>query len=193
MSLMKGLSKADTLALLEAHGMNTVERVVVKKPFVAESIIGKIISFSHEVISLRSWRRGKVLSPFYPNCPVDKLLQIINDNWDSLKVCDEIIISEGINPDNSLRAGKIIDGETSMLIEYFNGPGTVRKLDKIQPLIKTIPKTGSISLQSLDDWFPLCLAAKTLFRSYPGHIIEWSKYPYKIGKKKEHYIYWEVI
>lgn len=190
---MRGMSKSGTLDLLESHGMNTVERVVLKKPFVANQLINQLIKFPHDMVSIRSWKSGQVLCPFYPNRPITQLLQIVNDEWDKLKKMDEIIFAQGINPDQSHMAGKVMDNETEIHIEYFNGPGTVRKLDTITPLVKSFPKKGVLLTKPFKDWAPLYIAAKAFFCSYPHSIIEWSYYPYKIGKLQENYIYWEVI
>jgi len=195
--MMTGMSKADTLDLLEAHGMNTVDRIVVRKPFKAEQLIVKFMTSPHNVISLRSWKKGKHLCPFYPNQTQDQLLQIMNKDWDKLKVMDEIILSEGIDPEKSQMAGKILDTGNEYLVEYFKGPGTVRKLDTITPLTKRLPRKLTLGVDAVKDdfkiWAPLYIAAKAFFRAYPGTILEWSKYPNKIGKKKENFIFWEVI
>ncbi len=190
---MNGMSKADTLNLLDSHGLNTVDRIVVKKPFRAETLIGRLVNFPYEVISLRSWKEKMHLCPFYPNRPTGEILQIINDEWSKLKGMDEIIISQGINPEDSVMAGKIMDWDNEYVVEYFKGPGTVRKLDTITPLTERFPKRGMILSQVNKGWAPLYIAAKAFFRAYPGTIIEWSYYPYKIGKKNENWIYWEVL
>jgi len=187
------MSKADTLDLLEAHGMNTVDRIVLRKPFTAETLIRKFMTSPHSVISLRSWKKGKHLCPFYPNQTQDQLLQIMNRDWDKLKGMDEIILSEGIDPEESQMAGKILDTEKEYLIEYFKGPGTVRKLDTITPMSQRFSKRGKILPRESYEWLSLLVVAKAFFRAYPGTIIEWSRYPYKVGKKKENFIYWEVL
>jgi hypothetical protein len=190
---MRGMSKADTLDLLEVHGMNTVDRVVLKKPFKPKTLLESITTITHPKISMRTWERGRVLCPFYPNQSADDLIQVVGRDWPKIKLVDGIILSEGINPDDSKMAGKIMDGETDLIVEYFEGPGTVRKLDTITPLTKRFPKKGVILTTPFNDWASLYVAAKAFFRSYPSTIIEWSYYPYKVGKKQENYIYWEVL
>jgi hypothetical protein len=196
---MQGLSKGESLELLRSYGMNTPQFRVFKKPFNREEMIRGSFEFPGN-ISVRTWRAGKIMCPFFPNRFGGDVPNIIDDLFSLHPDLDEIIFSEGINPQDSLKCGRLshieIPGDDAYaVIEYFEGPGTVRELDnKVNEKVKRMTVGKYNQPTNGDAWISdLIRKCRMIFHVYPRATLEWSIYPTKIGTKKDNLIWWEIL
>lgn len=188
---MNRISKAESITLLQTFGLNTADRFVMKKPLIQDLLRAiYLMGDKYPKVSLRTHSIGKFNTPFFPNREVIDLVGEVDENWKDIEAQDEVILSEGINPDDSLCCGKIHDGNMGVLVEWIEGPGTVRDMEKL----------GYDSLnretihRSTEGWKGMLLRkVSKLFSAYPGCTIEWSLYKYGVGKQKSDFIFWEVI
>jgi hypothetical protein len=190
------MTKGDSLDVLKQNGLNTPIYRVFRTPFNRE----KMISSTHDFpgnISVRTWAKGKVECPFYPNQSFTTIPSILDYLFES--DLDEIIFSQGIDPSKSERCGRVshlMDYKTDNFacLEYFEGPGTVRDLDKKDPaerFSEIIPYWG----WKCPDLWKLYLMSKCrpFFGSYPLSTLEWSLYNDRVGRLKDTLIFWEVL
>ena len=195
---MDKISKGETLALLQANSLNTPVYHVFVAPF-DWAKIDRMIDIFEDRISIRTWQDGNILCPFFPNQTRPEahkaLKEIFRTTGDRL---GEIILSEGIDPATSVRCGRIMHTQftegADALIEYFDGPGTVRDLDKIERDRVNILTVRRFQTSDLLPWqlslFSLC---SKMFKQYPNCTIEWSQYDHPIGLRHLHFIFWEVL
>lgn len=195
---MKGLSKGDSLDLLRNYGMNTPIFRVFKKPFNREEMILTAFEFPGN-ISVRTWNEGKIMCPFFPNQLQNDIPRIIDGIFANYQV-EEIIFSEGIDPHNSLKCGKVthlrnLGYEAYAAVEYFEGPGTVRELDnKPNGEVNRIKVSKYNQPNNENEWISdLVRKCRILFQAYPGTTVEWSIYSTDIGTKRDKLIFWEVV
>lgn len=199
---MKGLSKGRTLNLLNEWGFNVPHFVVFhptsSMPEVPKSLIQLFNLFSGETISIRTWRENEFKCPFSPNKDISYQIDWLRENWETLKNHEEIIISEGIDPSKSLRAGKAVHlPSNDILVEYYEGPGTVRDMEtmdssRLRHFLFPGPFYGKVPYDRRE-LMQLAARFRKFFMSHPERTIEWSQYPYKIGRRKEEFIFWEVL
>lgn len=197
---MRKFTKGESLDILRANNMNTPIYRVFKYPFNREMMISAIADFPDK-ISIRTYRTNEVECPFFPNKSKSEIADILDSLFEDQeeKPLDEIILSQGIDPEFSWVCGRIshLDSlvtEDYAYLEYFSGKGTVRDLDKkpsSDTTTKAIPRWGFKS--SLPWELHLINKCRIFFQSYPWTTLEWSIYPYGVGEKQENLIFWEVL
>lgn len=136
--------------------------------------------------------------PFHPNLPWKEAIKKIPE---LLKEGNVVIASKGIDPTNSLVAGKWVRVRGGEYIECFVGPGTVRDMeDGTKSLIQIgfDPYTSEVGENKL----PLVmipyrnLLAQTRLmtrkRMEEPWILEFSIYSEPVGSKNSYIIFWEL-
>jgi len=137
--------------------------------------------------------------PFYPNRTQEEALKILGKEL--LPLVNEqidIIVAKGINPKEALMAGKYMRGDVEVL-EYIIGPSTVRDIDKGVPPSWNIygerMPHDLIHLQlPISLHYSLFYTVEQTDRGFRApYILEFSVYPYGVGKLNKPLIFWEVI
>lgn len=136
--------------------------------------------------------------PFYPYQTKEEFKKILRQEL--LELVDksiDILVAEGINPQDVLISGKYFKSTNRDIIEYILGPSTVRDVDR------SIPKHWDLSLESPPRDFNLvsadlgellCKVNRIIFLRFKiPFVVEFSIYPYPVGKLKKTLIFWEVI
>jgi len=137
--------------------------------------------------------------PFFPNRPREvahfrlrkDLLPLVDNKID-------IIVAEGINPEDALMAGKYMRGDVEV-VEYVIGPSTVRDVDKGVPSSwnvygETMPHDLSRLQVPINLPYSLFHTVEQADRGFrTPYILEFSVYPYGVGKLDKPLIFWEVI
>jgi hypothetical protein len=194
-STVKGLSKGQSIILLQSNGLNTPQCRVFNKPFDWDDMYHAVDGFD-ERVSIRTWRKGDFNCPFFPNLTKPEAKVMVKEIYHtSGELLDEIIMSEGINPQESMRCGRIMDMSlqgSRAFIEYFEGPGTVRELDSLHP--NKVFREQINGTQETPMWMStLIRRCYPMFKQFPGCTLEWSHYNQPIGRLQERFIFWEVL
>ena len=194
----------DSIRKLMSLGINTPDVMVLACREDVYSFIKSEFN-NWEKVSIRTDnKRGKAVYekwglPFYPNRSQEKALKILGKELLSL-VDDkiDILVAKGINPEESLLSGKYMRGDVEV-VEYIIGPSTVRDVDeKIPPSWNVYGETMPHDLSRLQ--LPINLPYSlfhTVEQTDRGfrtpYILEFSVYPYGVGKLNKPLIFWEVI
>ena len=192
--------KIDSLMRLAGLGFNVPEFELLE----ARSDIPKQLFERWEKVSIRTDIREsntKFLLPFFPNISPDEAVEKCEQLLEKNLI---VIASKGINPEDSRVAGKFMIAPHIEGIEYYIGPGTIRQME-VDGVQRQWFETGPDFMRPypvLGDW-PMALnkyygtlttmisKVKTLL---PDNVtVEFSIYPYRIGRRREHIIYWEMI
>jgi len=192
--------KIDSLWKLRVLGLNTPNFKILK------SILDVDYFFNRT-----DWRRISIRTdvknsargisqfglPFFPNLDYLEARKLLLG--DTIPIYNlDIIVSEGINPDDALLSGKImIRNELRGDLEYTLGASTVRSLDQIIPERYTVELSDYRNIPLLK--FPIPLEKliyqirQIILPSFlTPFIIEFSIYSHPIGRLKDRLIYWEV-
>lgn len=195
---MNRFTKGESLEILAKNQLNTPVFAILRPPYSVDELVGSLGMFPGNV-SVRTWQKGKLVCPFFPNRSPEEVMTIVRDLMEEGQV-DEIILSEGIDPANSERCGRISHlvtdyyNETYAVIEYFEGPGTVRDLDTKSGTEKKMVEIPKWNFNAPELWMVYFMSkARPFFHKYPGSTLEWSYYPYAIGRKQDNLIFWEVL
>ena len=137
--------------------------------------------------------------PFYPNRSSVEVKHILG--MELLPLVSEkidIIMAKGINPGDALMAGKYMRGDVEVL-EYIIGPCTVRDVDQTIPRKwnvygERMPQDLSCLQLPVNLNYSLFHAVEQTDRGFRApYILEFSVYPYGVGKLDKPLIFWEVI
>ena len=106
------------------------------------------------------------------------------------------LCNEAIDLGDSICAGNIlVHDEQTYFIEYFYGPGTPRDIEKKGPdELKTYSKTigePATGERPPDDVLRMVLSARKFNPINKAYIIEFSLYPYPVGRNQTNLICWE--
>ena len=137
--------------------------------------------------------------PFFPNKPWGEIVDILNKEL--LPLIDEkidIIVAEGINPKDSLISGRYLrNPKEGDILDYIRGPSTGRDVDRGSPesWIPTSSYKKELPLHIQGQFMRVSNYARNSFpRAFKtSFVIEFSVYPYPIGRLKDKLIFWEVI
>ena len=193
--------KSESLIKLAGLGFNTPEFELLMD-------VGEVAQHEKEFmawdkVSVRTdyaFRRQGFKLPFYPNKPWKEALEIITQILRGGSGKYMVIASKGINPEDSIAAGKYLKTNNVELIEYFVGPGTIRDLETNKVERREIDLTNHVGFP-IEKWsmdmIPYSHAMQRMRGRAnlipPPFILEWSLYPYELGKKSERMIFWEII
>lgn len=106
------------------------------------------------------------------------------------------LCNEAINLKDSICAGNIlVHDDNNWFIEYFYGPGTPRDVEKTVDILKSYSKSFGSEAQGdkpPDEVLRLALQARK-FKALANkaYILEFSLYPYPIGRNQTEVIVWE--
>jgi len=188
------MGKLASLNELEDLGLNTPRLLLALGA--AEEARSKVIAWNNLKLSNRakvSIRTENVnhgcLCPHHPNITQGKADAIIRDLVK--RPGYEILIFEGIDPNDCLRRGNIVvpkDLQKGIIVEYSEGPGTVRDLNRSDFKVLEIPWMAVIP----DEVRPIVLTYATHRDKLVGRILEWSIYRNPVGKLKRNEIFWEI-
>lgn len=188
----KGLSKSKSLIYLKACGFNTTDFEVAETYNDVVSFIGSR-DMSKAGYSIRTEQKGRDNKsnfnyPFYIGIKnLHKLLEIARGLLDEGYT---LIVSQTLDPKDTVSKGTVVILGTMIHIEYLEGAGTVRDLERGNPNHITCSIFGNGPLRF--SW------AKAVFNFMTDEIIqtemivEWSYYPYPVGLNKKYLILWEL-
>ena len=156
----------------------------------------KVFLEKHKRISCRHFHADEKK---YFKCPV---LYDQTDFATILAFCSEhnktyyTLCNEAINLKDSICAGNIlVNDENNYFIEYFYGPGTPRDIESKGPdELKTYSKSfgePSRGEKPLDEVLCMAFTARKFQPLNKAYIVEFSVYPYPIGRNKTTIICWE--
>jgi len=202
-------SKMDSILKLASLKLNTPDLMILSSREDVYSFIESKYRGWNKVSIRTDNKVGKAVYkkwglPFYPNRTPKEAQKILGKQL--LSLVDEeidIIVSQGINPKNALLCGKYRKSyQEGDIMEYVLGPCTVRDVDK------GIPKRWDISDMVMPTELSAILTRDlvTNVGSLPyiirwavarkfrvPFIVEFSVYPYGVGKLNRPLIFWEVI
>lgn len=105
------------------------------------------------------------------------------------------LCNESINTQESECAGNIlVHDENNWFIEYFYGPGTPRDVEKNVNILKTYSKSYGSPAQGdrpPDAVLSFAFEARKFQPLNKAYILEFSLYPYPIGRNQTHIVCWE--
>jgi len=193
--------KLDSIRLLSDLGFNTPEFIVVHDE---DSLyVYEQMAVSWPRVSIRTDTKnsnhplvlGKL--PFFPNIlaaeAMEKLKGLLSEGLLG-------IVQKAIDPKDSELGGKYmrVAKDSTEFVEYFLGPGTIRQMESDE-----VRRHAVHWLHGKVDWetvpkghggyiyiFQKVRRQATILR--PPFCLEFSKYPYRIGRMKEQIIFWEV-
>ena len=132
--------------------------------------------------------------PFFPNRTwgetVDvlegELLQLVDKNLD-------IIVAEGINPEDSLVSGRYLRDFKGDIVDYVLGPSTGRDVEAGVPKQWNPSYSANPPLPEITKVADYAKSPSFLRVFRVPFVLEFSIYPYPIGKLRDKLIFWEVI
>lgn len=189
------MNKGESLDFLSNLGYNTIDYMICRSNMEFNAFIH---SRSKEGMpecgfSIRTQRDDQdnlkgFKYPFYLGIKDESKLKEIA--FELLEKGYTIIVSKTLEPNDTICKGNaVINRRDNVLIEYIHGPGTVRQLEEKTPAQENIyifanPKS------------PAWLRAIFMFMvneiATEDIIVEWSYYPYPVGKKEQKLILWEL-
>lgn len=187
------MRKSESLQMLDLLGLNTIEYFVTKDKREATHYLAKHMGGKR---SMRTERGDQFLCPFYYNIPGEELLP------KALQHIDEgftLIFSNSLDGNDTQMFGTIaLTGGLDDHAEIVVGPGKVRELDTHpnKQHIKFNP--GSVApIVHVDPWvrreiWYLYEVVKAACVDQVPCILEWSRYPYRVGQLQKYFIFWEL-
>jgi hypothetical protein len=181
------MSKLQSLQRLRDLGLNTPRLICSLQQYLSPK---NKLSFWDSVdtpqdvrVSIRTERDGELICPHFPNITrrdANKYISKLAHQGYS------IYIFEGINPLDCMRRGNIALFKDRIIVEFLEGPGTVRDLEKAVPI--------HLDLKS---WTELPISLRYLSYGLESQelwnqIIEWSIYKDPVGQLGRMDIYWEI-
>jgi len=197
-------SKIGSILKLMSLNLNTPDIIVLS----SREEIYNIMKFKFngwERVSIRTDNKeGKEVYkkwdlPFFPNKLPGEASRILG--IELLPLIDEkidIIVAKGINPGDALMSGKYMRGDAEV-VEYIIGPSTVRDVDKGIPNSwdfygERMPHDLLHLQLPISFQYSLFHAIEQTDRGFRSpYILEFSVYPYGVGKLDKPLIFWEVI
>lgn len=187
------MKKSDSLQMLDILGLNTIDYFITMDKKEATHYLAKHVN---EKRSMRTERGNEFLCPFYYNLPGEELLpramQHIDEGY-------KLIFSPSLDWKDSVAFGSIailLNGDDC--IEFVNGPGLCRDLDTHPDKQSLSILPGALVPIAWKD-SPIAAPLNGLYQLIRNNcyemapcIVEWSYYPYRVGKLGKHFIMWEL-
>ena len=187
------MQKSESLQTLDMLGLNTIDYFITKDKAEATHYLAKHV---HERRSMRTERGGEFGCPFYYDLPgaelLPRALQHLDEGY-------KLIFSPSLAWQDSIAFGSIaivLAGDD--IIEFVHGPGLCRDLEKHPGKQSIILPGGSIA-PILASQHQLAKDLNLLYKLIKDHcyelapcIVEFSYYPYRVGKLSKHFICWEL-
>ena len=200
-------AKGDSILKLMSLGLNTPDMLILRSTkevnrFIKYGILDLFYMEGWERFSIRTDnKKGRALYkkwglPFHPNKTVGETRDILRREL--LHPADDkmdILVSKAIDPKNSVLSGKYLRSLEEDFLDYVLGSSTGRDIDK------GIPKTWNVSSEVMPMDLPpeeirelLQAIQGVVFKNFQTpFVVEFSVYPYPIGKLNRNLIFWEVI
>lgn len=176
-------TKYNSLVFLKQRMFNTPNFRLI-------TLLGELIQIKDQVKSIRIFNdnpKSSMLLPHFPNRLVDN--EVFNACYNELSKGNKLIVSDPIDPRHSLYKGNIMVTDFGdFVVEYTEGPGTVRDLEK-----SVVKRAITLQELSLIGPYRHSLVSKSL-STYWGIpiILEWSIYDSPVGLKNQELIFWEI-
>lgn len=199
-------AKTDSILKLMSLGLNTPDMLILRSredvnSFLRHGLLHLYHMEGWEKISIRTDNKKgqetykKWGLPFFPNKTVEEVRKIITKELLNLvNVKIDILVSKGIDPQDSIMSGKYLRSFEGDFLDYVLGSSTGRDIDK------GIPRTWNVSTDVMPADLPqreiieLLATVLGLRRNFQTpFVVEFSVYPYPIGKLDRKLIFWEVI
>lgn len=189
------MRKSESLFLLDSLGLNTIDYFITKDKQEASHYLAKHINKKR---SMRTERGEEFLCPFYYNQPAEELVS------KALKHIDEgytLLFSPSLDWKDCIAFGATaLTEDLDDHVDVVFGPGLTRELDTHKDKKSISIDLGSISpFLSKGLTFDQTRILHTNYQKVKLHcsnhrpcILEWSLYPYGVGKLEKHFIWWEL-
>jgi hypothetical protein len=133
--------------------------------------------------------------PFFPNKNWGEVRDILNKEL--LHLVDrelDIIMAEGIDPKDSLISGRYLkDLEGEDVVDYITGSSTGRDIEKRTPK-EWKPTSSEVPPEQMQFSRIVNYVKYSFSHAFEApFVVEFSIYPYPIGRLKDKLIFWEVI
>lgn len=187
------MKKSDSLLLLDMLGLNTIDYFITQDEREATHYLAKHLK---EKRSMRTERGYEFLCPFYYNLPGEELLPKALQH---LKEGYKLIFSNSLDWRDSIAFGSLaLVDKGEDCIEFVHGPGLCRDLEKHKERQSINILRGTVFPFFKQD-HALFNELNTLYKKVKNScydqipcIVEWSLYPYLVGKNQENFIFWEL-
>lgn len=186
---MSTTSKIQSIKALKAMGLN-VPKLLLELHVKDDLEAWKKYYSEHDGrVSIRTEKGPSFKCPHHPNIKLNKADREIHY---LLSQGYSIYVFEPINPDKCLCRGNFLRKESGdCLVEWLEGPGTVRDLEKVPShLINLVEFKGIDKLLHYPNIYNVIKQLIPLGR-FCNEIVEWSYYSEKVGTLKDYPIFWE--
>jgi hypothetical protein len=182
------MGKLESLKELEMLGLNTPEFLCEIRRWKEDRLEqwNDFYSVANGKISVRTERDGETSCPFLPNITLRRaaveLPKLLKQDY-------RILIFRGIDPkDAAFRGNYAFLPDGSFVMEWKSGPGTVRDLETELHHSSSDKHRLPAFVKDAIYW-PMRMRQDHIKK---GSIIEWSLYPYDVGRLKQKAIHWEI-
>lgn len=195
------MPKIQTINELNKLGFNTPEilQIIGRGPDFQErlKIWNDFYADHNGKVSIRTERDGEYTTPHFPNISLkdahEKVPALLRNGY-------SVYIFSPIDPSECLQRGTICFNGTALVIEWLDGPGTVRDLEKSSEVknmqfkpIKHSDFPGPVFVFPKEyPWERVAEAYCSELNRFRNQILEWSIYRNPVGKMKQREIYWEL-
>ena len=199
--LMNDWTKYNSLCFLKERGINTPNFRLVRD---IPSLEPELLNNWDKKVSIRTFRPDKnkaILGVHLPNVPVGVVIE--SKCYELLEEGFYLIFSDPIDPLDCVTRGNIAYYfENEWLMEYAEGPGTVREIESLpsvsikriseQPFNRTIPRARDKVYQELNlkGLFVVSII-ESIYWGTPI-LLEWSIYSRPVGFSERELIFWEL-
>ena len=188
--------KLERILYLNKRGFNTPMFIVKIDSIKGLAVFQKDNMKKKFSIRTQSRYLNRTNCPHFPNVTIDKkLLQKLST---TIRKKFELLVFEAIDPSEAEMKGNLLVDKVNrkVIIEYTEGPGTVRSLET-----DVIPS----QIQRIETSFDEFLLKEANESNFMGHqpsefldfpfesfILEFSAYSHPVGVKNSKYIFWEI-
>lgn len=196
------MPKLQTLEELSSLGFNTPNLLLaIKRGDDLDVRLGKWRDFSKsyqgDKVSIRTERDGEFTTPHMPNYPMDDAYEKVPS---LIRAGYNVYLFDPIDPSECLRRGTICFNGSRLVIEYLEGPGTVRDIEhKPDVISRQLEPTRHQGIPGMafvvsheDPCHRIIEAYCSELDRFRNQILEWSIYRNPVGKMKQREIYWEL-
>lgn len=188
------MRKSESLILLDMLGLNVLDFYITKDKREATHYLAKNMGKKK---SMRTERGEEFLCPFYYFQPAESLLD------KALKHLDEgytLIFCDSLDGNDTVMFGALaLTGTTRVSdhIDFVVGPGKLRELDTHPKKISFDIPSGTlrpfIEISGSEHLLaPLYKTIQDKCYEYVPCVVEFSYYPYPVGKLRTNYVFWEL-
>lgn len=180
------MNKYDKIRALRDMNLNT------ENSFLAVNNNYELPKYAY--FSLRTQWTNPAKQQKTPHCPWIKRSRVRKTVKELLKNGLEVIIAQGINPDNALFAGCVMKKRSVYVVEIAQGLGTVRRvthdhqIDERHIVNAFLPRTNN---KRVNQVLNTVHSLPELYNAKHDFLLEFSYYNQRVGWKQEPIIFWE--